>query len=397
MLVNGAGIFSFRFLFGLFLSTKKILINSVVSDKGNSHIRTMMRGSSKSAIVGLAFPSRPASSRACAAFHLSANSPLTTSRPLLRSAPISALAPPSTSSPLLPLSVLPSSQRTRHYAVKTKNFERKEARYDFSDITDRAFPRLPPKPIDFRNYVPAEEADEEDDWKPEEDYPEPSFAADQSSNQHFYPVITPQPVPVKIDRRTGAFLGTGRRKAAIARVALLSGQGKIIINGRQMHDYFPCFFERGALLAPFVAIERPNAFDVNVTVSGGGTKGTTPSSASILLKRKREAKGHSSFSLSLSTSRPSRGHPAGHRSGSAELQHCLPSCFEEGYGSLVALRAPTGTQPCAHSLARWRSYWACPLFCVHITAGCLERDARVVESKKAGRVKARKRPQWSKR
>jgi small subunit ribosomal protein S9 len=135
------------------------------------------------------------------------------------------------------------------------------------------WPRHPPPQIDYRNYVPAEEADEEDDWKPEEDYPEPTFTADQTSDQFIYPVITPQTVPVKIDNRTGAFLGTGRRKAAIARAALVSGQGKITINGRSFLDYFPCFFERGAVLAPFVAIERPNMFDVNVNVSGGGTKG----------------------------------------------------------------------------------------------------------------------------
>lgn len=278
-----------------------------------------MRGSSKStAVLGLPFPS-PAGSRAALC---TASSSRISSR-VLPPARLHSLA----SSPLLPLSVL-SSQR-RHYAVKSKNFERKEARYDFSEITNRVWPRHPPPQIDYRNYVPAEEEDEEDDWKPEEDYPEPTFTADQTSDQYIYPVITPQTVPVKIDSRTGAFLGTGRRKAAIARAALVSGQGKITINGRSFLDYFPCFFERGAVLAPFVAIERPNTFDVNVNVSGGGTKGQAEA---IQLGIARALQ---SYNLAF---RP-------------------------------ALKK----------------------------AGCLERDPRVVESKKAGRVKARKRPQWSKR
>jgi hypothetical protein len=160
--------------------------------------------------------------------------------------------------------------------VKTKNYEKKEARYDFSAIKEAVWPRSRPQNVDYRNYVPAEEEDEEDDWKPEEDYPEPTFNANQSDNQNFYPVITPQPLRVKIDPQTGAYLGTGRRKAAIASAALAPGEGKITINGRPFLDYFPCFFERGMVLAPFVAIERPNMFNVNVAVSGGGTKGTTP-------------------------------------------------------------------------------------------------------------------------
>jgi len=285
-----------------------------------SQQQSIMRGSSKStAVLGMPFPSL-AGSRA--AFCTASSSRISS-----RALPPARLHSLASSSPLLPLSVL-SSQR-RHYAVKSKNFERREARYDFSEITNRVWPRHPPPQIDYRNYVPAEEADEEDDWKPEEDYPEPAFTADQTSDQFIYPVITPQTVPVKIDNRTGAFLGTGRRKAAIARAALVSGQGKITINGRSFLDYFPCFFERGAVLAPFVAIERPNMFDVNVNVSGGGTKGQAEA---IQLGIARALQ---SYNLAF---RP-------------------------------ALKK----------------------------AGCLERDPRVVESKKAGRVKARKRPQWSKR
>jgi hypothetical protein len=76
------------------------------------------------------------------------------------------------------------------------------------------------------------------------------------------------------------------------------------------------------VLAPFVAIERPNTFDVNVNVSGGGTKGNLSFILFIPLCPKHSA--HTS-----SHSRPSRGHPAGHCQGSAELQPRLPPRFEE--------------------------------------------------------------------
>jgi small subunit ribosomal protein S9 len=40
------------------------------------------------------------------------------------------------------------------------------------------------------------------------------------------------------------FLGTGRRKTAIARVRLASGTGKITVNGRQFENYFPLETQR---------------------------------------------------------------------------------------------------------------------------------------------------------
>ena len=38
------------------------------------------------------------------------------------------------------------------------------------------------------------------------------------------------------DRR---FYGTGRRKSSVARVTLIPGKGKITVNGRDVHEYFP--------------------------------------------------------------------------------------------------------------------------------------------------------------
>ena len=41
------------------------------------------------------------------------------------------------------------------------------------------------------------------------------------------------------ETKTPEFLGTGRRKTAVARVRLASGTGKIIVNGRAFENYFP--------------------------------------------------------------------------------------------------------------------------------------------------------------
>ena len=45
-------------------------------------------------------------------------------------------------------------------------------------------------------------------------------------------------VATKKDPRTGASLGTGRRKTAVARVRISEGSGNITINGRALADYF---------------------------------------------------------------------------------------------------------------------------------------------------------------
>src|SRR5688572_2923664 len=65
----------------------------------------------------------------------------------------------------------------------------------------------------------------------------------------------------------------GRRKTAIARVALKPGSGKITINNRDLNEYFTRSDLRAAVLKPFVVIERANQFDVKVNVHGGGING----------------------------------------------------------------------------------------------------------------------------
>lgn len=67
--------------------------------------------------------------------------------------------------------------------------------------------------------------------------------------------------------------GTGRRKNAVARVRLLPGSGKIIVNGRPAEEYFPRLALQTALAQPFGVTNAVGQYDVVATVSGGGVAG----------------------------------------------------------------------------------------------------------------------------
>ena len=72
---------------------------------------------------------------------------------------------------------------------------------------------------------------------------------------------------------TTEFLGTGRRKTAIARVRLESGSGKITVNGRALENYFLVDTQRMHMMQPLVATDTASKYDVRVNVTGGGPNG----------------------------------------------------------------------------------------------------------------------------
>jgi small subunit ribosomal protein S9 len=69
------------------------------------------------------------------------------------------------------------------------------------------------------------------------------------------------------------YLGTGRRKCAVARVFLRPGKGEIIVNGRPMEEYFPSPTARSVVRQPLLAAEVADKFDVLVNATGGGLSG----------------------------------------------------------------------------------------------------------------------------
>lgn len=70
------------------------------------------------------------------------------------------------------------------------------------------------------------------------------------------------------------FWGTGRRKAAIARVRLIpGGTGNIVVNDRALEDYLPQGTLQYIVKQPLVLTETATQYDVFVNVCGGGTTG----------------------------------------------------------------------------------------------------------------------------
>lgn len=72
---------------------------------------------------------------------------------------------------------------------------------------------------------------------------------------------------------SGVYWGTGRRKSAIARVRLIPGGGKILINKRGVEEYFTELQEQLAVRESLLATKTEKSFDVFVNVSGGGHAG----------------------------------------------------------------------------------------------------------------------------
>ncbi len=122
---------------------------------------------------------------------------------------------------------------------------------------------------------------------------------------------------------------TGKRKNAIARVWLKPGKGKIVVNGREVLDYFKRPVLQLVMNQPFLVTKREGMYDVNATVTGGGLSGQA-----------------------------------------GAVKHGISKVLDQ-------------LEPGLHSALK--------------EAGFLTRDSRIVERKKPGQAKARKRFQFSKR
>ena len=76
---------------------------------------------------------------------------------------------------------------------------------------------------------------------------------------------------VKIDNNS--IYATGRRKKSIAKVWLRKGSGKIIVNGKNLDNYFKRDTYQMQILRPFEIINQSTDYDVNCKVVGGGLTG----------------------------------------------------------------------------------------------------------------------------
>ena len=69
------------------------------------------------------------------------------------------------------------------------------------------------------------------------------------------------------------YYGTGRRKSSVARVYLVPGKGDIVINKRNIDDYFGLETLKVIVRQPLVLTQTNEKFDVLVNVNGGGFTG----------------------------------------------------------------------------------------------------------------------------
>lgn len=69
--------------------------------------------------------------------------------------------------------------------------------------------------------------------------------------------------------------GIGRRKTSTARVRIIPGSGKFVVNGKTLQEYFTRFGDTDQIMAPLRAAGLEKGLDVSVLVRGGGVTGQT--------------------------------------------------------------------------------------------------------------------------
>jgi small subunit ribosomal protein S9 len=89
--------------------------------------------------------------------------------------------------------------------------------------------------------------------------------------------VAPKP---QSESKGGYWWGTGRRKCSVARVRIKPGSGKMVVNKKELNDYFKRKQDQNAVMAPLEAVQAEKIFDIFINVKGGGTSGQ--SGASLL-------------------------------------------------------------------------------------------------------------------
>lgn len=82
-----------------------------------------------------------------------------------------------------------------------------------------------------------------------------------------------EPVKEQTNGDKNRIQAIGRRKEAVAKVRLSSGNGKIIVNGKQISDYFKGKIYEKRYFLPFDITKTNNQFDASIKVIGGGRNG----------------------------------------------------------------------------------------------------------------------------
>jgi small subunit ribosomal protein S9 len=65
----------------------------------------------------------------------------------------------------------------------------------------------------------------------------------------------------------------GRRKAAVTRVFITKGEGKVTVNDKDYKTYFPLVYLQNQVELPLKTVEAADKFDIVINATGGGVKG----------------------------------------------------------------------------------------------------------------------------
>ena len=68
-------------------------------------------------------------------------------------------------------------------------------------------------------------------------------------------------------------IGTGRRKTAVARVFVRDGSGKIVVNGKDVKEYFATAEQIQVVQQPLLVTSMGSKYDILINVQGGGMNG----------------------------------------------------------------------------------------------------------------------------
>jgi len=76
---------------------------------------------------------------------------------------------------------------------------------------------------------------------------------------------------VKTDKKEKArYYATGKRKTSIARVWVISGNGKVTVNDKKLEDMYIAFSSKAKVIRPLILTNTQGRYDVMATVKGGG-------------------------------------------------------------------------------------------------------------------------------
>jgi small subunit ribosomal protein S9 len=185
------------------------------------------------------------------------------------------------------------------------------------------------------------------------------------------------------------YLGTGRRKTAVARVRVIEGKGQILINERPLPEYFTEEKDRAAVMGPLAITEQGNRLDVIVRVNGGGITGQAGAisqGVARALKTMFSPKGEqrvitrNHVTMVKSFKAQTKDVPTAPKPATAAPAVVKPTANPDGTPVIVAPE-----DPAAGMVKKLRE------------SGFLTRDSRMKERKKYGLRGARRGTQFSKR